>query len=172
MAKIGLYYGSTTGNTEYAADGIVQAFDAFQPGLVEKHDITDNGLEGLTDYKLLILGIPTWDIGELQYDWIDAIGDLVELDLGGKTVAIFGLGDQNSYPDTFQDAMGMLADAVRNAGAKLVGFTEIDDYDFETSLALNNGMFTGLALDEINQPELTDERIKNWVIQLKAEFVI
>ena len=36
--------------------------------------------------------------------------------------------------------------------------------------AVKNGKFVGLAIDEDNQSDLTDERIKIWVAQIKKEF--
>ena len=87
-------------------------------------------------------------------------------------MAIFGLGNQNSYPDTFEDEMGMLVDAVRSTDANLVGFTSVDGYDFNQSLAVDNDQFTRLALDETNQSELTDDRTNAWVFQLISEFEI
>jgi flavodoxin I len=37
---------------------------------------------------------------------------------------------------------------------------------------VKNGKFVGLALDEDNQSDLTDERIKAWVTALKKEFAL
>ncbi len=170
MAKIGLIFGSSTGNTEYAADGIEKAFDAIEQGLVDKFNVADEGVDLISDYELLVLGISTWDDGDLQYDWADVIEDLEDLDLSGKKVAIFGLGDQNIYPDTFQDAMGLLAEPLRASGAELVGFTSVDDYSFDESRAVENDQFIGLSLDEDNQSDLTEDRIKAWVGQLRSEF--
>ena len=36
-----------------------------------------------------------------------------DLDLSGKKVAVFGLGDQEAYPDTFVDGLGILANKVK-----------------------------------------------------------
>ena len=171
MPKIGLFYGSTTGNTADAAETIRQAFNEISPGSIEDvFDIAQTGIEAMADYDMLILGISTWDIGELQYDWVDVMDDLENLDLDGKKVAIFGLGDQLGFPDTFQDAIGMLGEEVRKRGAELVGFTSTEGFNFYESRGVENGQFMGLSLDEDNQPDLTAKRIKDWVEQLQEEF--
>ena len=43
-------------------------------------------------------------------------------------------------------------------------------YDFSESKAVKNGKFVGLAIDEDNQSDLTEERVKTWVAQIKREF--
>ena len=171
MPKIGLFYGSTTGNTANAAEAIRQAFNEISPDIVvDVFDIAKTGIEAMADYDMLILGISTWNIGELQYDWADVMDDLENLNLAGKKVAIFGPGDQIGFPDTFQDAIGILGEKVRKRGAKLVGFTSTEGFDFHESLGVENGQFMGLSLDEDNQPDLTAKRIKDWVEQLQEEF--
>ena len=87
-----------------------------------------------------------------------------------RKVALFGLGDQFSFSDTFQDALKMLADKVRQLGADLVGQWPNEGYEFDDSAALTGGKFLGLSLDEDNQSDLTAERVKTWVAQLKDEF--
>jgi flavodoxin I len=82
---------------------------------------------------------------------------------------VFGLGDQMSFPDTFVDAMAVLADNAVKAGAKLVGRRPADGYDCSGSAALRDGQFVGLPLDEDNQPQLTGSRIAEWVQQIREE---
>ncbi len=170
MTAIGLYYGTSTGNTEDAAEQIQKAFDALKPGMVTLIDVMKQDLSGMTTFDGLILGIPTWNDGELQSDWEDAISQMDDLDLQGKQVALFGLGDENGYPDTYQDAMGILARKARERGAELVGFWPTEGYNFEVSQAVEDGHFLGLALDNDVTPELTADRIKQWVQQVAIEF--
>ncbi len=66
--------------------------------------------------------------------------------------------------------MGILEEKISQRGGKTVGYWPTEGYDFENSRALKNGKFVGLALDEGSQSDLTDERIKTWVAQLKTEF--
>lgn len=168
MAKIGLFYGSTTGNTETAAETIQAEFGG--DDIVELHNIADADLSELQDYDFLILGSPTWNIGELQSDWEGCFDELDDLDFSGKKVAYFGVGDQIGYGDNFQDAMGILEEKVSSLGGQTVGYWPVDGYDFSESKAVKNGKFVGLALDDDNQDDLTEERIQKWVVQLKSEF--
>jgi len=63
--------------------------------------------------------------------------------------------------------MGILEKKISELGDVTVGYWPIEGYEFEESKALRDGQFVGLALDEDNQSDLTDERIKTWVAQLK-----
>lgn len=165
--KIGLFYGTQTGNTESDAEKIR---DEFGDEVVTLHPIYEADATTFDEYELLIIGSPTWDIGQLQSDWESFYADLDEIDFSGKRVAYFGDGDQYGYADNFQDAMGILEEKISQRGGKTVGYWPTEGYDFENSRALKNGKFVGLALDEGSQSDLTDERIKTWVAQLKTEF--
>lgn len=170
MSKIGLFYGTETGNTREAAEFIQQAFNEIEQDMVEVFDVAGTKIGTMQNYDALVLGVSTWDDGELQYDWADVVDDLDEMDLSGKKVAIFGLGDQYGYADTFQNAIGILSEKIRERGAKLVGFTSIEGYDFDESRGVENDRFMGLALDEENQNDLTAQRINDWVKQLQKEL--
>ena len=102
------------------------------------------------------------DIGEI-FDEFDNI------DLSDKKIAIYGCGDQEGYPDSYQDAIGILARKLRERNATIIGFTSTESHTFEESLGLENGQFMGLALDDDNQPDLSESRIKKWVEQLLKE---
>lgn len=167
---IGLFYGTDTSNTEMVGQKIQQQF-AELGSTVELHDVKDTDIETMLNYDFLILGIPTWDFGGIQSDWED-IGDaLSALDLSSKTVALYGLGDQFGYGDFFVDAMGWLHEKLLNTGATFVGQWSTEGYDFEASRAANadKSEFIGLAIDEDQQFDLTDQRVEQWVIQLYAE---
>ena len=125
----------------------------------------------MKDYQKLIIGTSTWSIGELQEDWDAFMPKLQKMDFTGKTVALFGTGDQVGYPDTFLDGMGMLYETFQYRGAKFIGFWDTKGYDFTSPLPLlDHDHFVGLAIDEDNQPELTDERIEKWCQQIKPQL--
>ncbi len=170
MSKIGLFYSTSTGNTEEAAKMIAAEFDPIEGSLVTLHYVTDGPLSDMLAYDKLILGAATWDIGELEADWDRMFSQMDELDLSGKQVAVFGLGDQFSYPDSYQDAIGLLAKKARKCGAELVGFTGTDGHEFDESFAVEDGRFMGLALDADNQANESPVRIAAWVAQLAREF--
>ena len=92
------------------------------------------------------------------------------MDLKGKKFAVFGLGDQKGYPENFCDAIGILVEIIEDCGGKVVGFTPVEGYTFESSRAQRGNKFVGLPLDQENQARKTGERIDNWVEQLKKEL--
>jgi flavodoxin I len=167
---IGLFYGSTNGNTAVVAQLIRNEF-ADQAGVaVDLFDVADYYLEEMLDFDYLILGIPTWNVGQLQRDWEAIIEEFDTVDLHGKVAAVFGLGDQEGYPETFGDAVFFLADKLEVQGAKLVGAWPVTGYTFSASWAVREGRFLGLMVDEDNQRQQTQERVIAWVRQLIDEF--
>jgi flavodoxin I len=168
MSKIGLFYGTQTGNTETISEAIQTQFGG--EDVVTLYDIAEASPEDFGEYSCLIIGCPTWNIGELQADWEGFYDELDAIDFSGKKVAYFGAGDQIGYADNFQDAMGILAEKISSLGGVTVGYWPTAGYDFSASKAVQNGKFVGLALDEDNQPELTNSRIEAWVAQLKSAF--
>jgi flavodoxin I len=168
MVKIAILYASETGNTERIALKISERLlPWYQADLL---DVADPGKVSIADYQVLILGVSTWGNGALQDDWEVFSHTLVKLKLDGKTLAFFGLGDQDSYPNTFVDGMGILYQMIRGKSFTLIGSWPTEEYIFTASKALNNGFFIGLVIDEDNQPELTDSRLDNWTKQLMNQF--
>lgn len=168
--KIGLFYGSTTCYTEMAAEKIRAIIGE---DLIDIHNVKESPLSLMAEYDFLILGISTWDFGEIQEDWNEIWDQIDGVPLSGKTVALFGLGDQEGYGEWYLDAMGMLHDELKKTGANIVGYWPNDEtYEFEASKALtaDESQFVGLALDEDSQYELSDERIANWVEQILVEY--
>jgi flavodoxin I len=166
---IGLFYGTDTGNTERVAQQIADAF-----GGVELHDIATASADAFAGYTHIILGQPTWYYGELQSHWEDFWSQFQEIDFTGKTVALFGLGDQHDYSEYFLDAIGMMNEVVLAKGGKVVGHWSTDGYEFDESKALtpDGKKFVGLGIDEDQQADLTATRIQKWVAQVKGEFGI
>lgn len=168
MSKIALFYGTQTGNTETIAEAIQAHFGG--DSVVTIYDIAGAEPDDFESYDCIIVGCPTWNIGELQSDWEGFYDELENVDFSGKKVAYFGAGDQIGYTDNFQDAMGILEEKISALGGKTVGYWPTDGYDFEASKAVRDGKFVGLAIDEDNQSDLTDSRIEAWVKQLQSEF--
>lgn len=169
MDKIGLFYGSDEGNTEAVAERIRARLGEDRLDIYDIADVTQ--LE-ITRYERLIFGIPTWDFGQIQSDWEDFWEDVAEIDFNGKTVALFGLGDQFGYGDYFLDAMGMLHDLLRANGATIVGHWSTAGYEYEASKAeiAGEGVFVGLAIDQDQQEALTCQRLNQWCAQVATAF--
>lgn len=171
MSKIGLFYGTDTGNTEMVANKLIEKIEIILgEGAVDLHEIYQKKSTDMNAYDLIIMGQPTWYDGELQGDWEEFIPELKKIDFSTKKVAFFGLGDQYGYASYFCDSLGVFADMVIEQGGKIVGYTSTEGYEHDFSKAEKDGMFCGLCLDEDNQDELTEERLNKWLPTVLKEF--
>jgi len=168
MATIGIFYGSTEGNTERVVTRIQELLGG--PDATALHNVNSATADDMQSYDVLILACPTWEIGQLQEDWNTFVDELEDVDFNGKKVTYVGLGDADGYPDTFLDALGIIHDKIKDKGATFIGAWSTDGYDFEGSKGVVGGKFLGLAIDEDNQKDLTEERITRWVEQVKGEL--
>ncbi len=168
MAKVGIFFGTDTGNTRKVAKAIAKQLG----DVVGKPDNIKNvSVDDLLAYEVLILGSPTYGDGELPgltagtstESWEEFLPNLSGADFSGKTIALYGLGDQAGYPGNFVDAIGMLYDAFADCGAQFIGFTSTDGYQFDSSKAVLDDQFVGLVLDEDNQKELSEARLADWL---------
>lgn len=157
MSKTIVVYGSTTGTCESIAQTLGEKLGA---DVINVSDLTADELSSADN---LVLGTSTWGAGELQDDWYDGVSLVKVADLSGKKAAIFGCGDSASYSDTFCGGMKEIYDAAVAAGATVVGAVSTDGYTFDDSDAAVDGQFVGLALDDINESDKTEERIDAWI---------
>ncbi len=67
MSKIGLFFGTQTGNTQTEAKIIQKEFGG--ESVVELQEIYQIEPSDFDEYENIIIGCPTWNIGELQNDW-------------------------------------------------------------------------------------------------------
>jgi len=95
-----------------------------------------------------------------------------DVNIQGKKVAVFGLGDSVSYSENYADATGELHDVFEKLGCKMMGYTSQEGYEHEASKAIRGDLFCGLLCDVVNQEEMTEERVINWVQQLIAEGIL
>ena len=107
---------------------------------------------------------------ETRYGFKDFLFSKDCTNVNGKLVAVFGLGDQSGFADTYCDAMGILARTAKSRGANLIGETSAEGYGHSSSAAAEDGMFCGLALDDNNESEKTSSRIGAWVEKLKSHL--
>ena len=177
MARIGIFFGSNTGNTRKIAKMIKKRFPD-DDLMADPLNVNKATPELIASYDHLILGTPTLGEGLLpglaadcQHEsWAEFLPRLADVDFSGKTVALYGLGDQEKYPDNFVDALGELYEFVTARGAKVVGAWPTDGYDFIASKAEKDGEFVGLVLDQDNQKQLSDDRLETWLMLISQEF--
>jgi flavodoxin I len=164
MEKIGVFYGSSTGNTENVAMTLGKKLKA------DLFNVSSKPIQAVAEYQNLILGTSTWGLGDLQDDWDAFLPLLLKADLTGKTIALFGLGDSNSYPDSFVEGMGILYEAIKDKGCKIIGHVDARQYNYDSSKAVFDGKFIGLPLDEDNESDLTQSRLDKWVEEIKNDL--
>ncbi|AFI03893.1 flavodoxin [Helicobacter cetorum] len=163
MAKIGIFFGTDSGNAETVSEKI-----ASKLGDAEVIDVAKASKEQFDGFNNVILVAPTAGAGDLQTDWEDFLGTLESSDFANKTIGLVGLGDQDTYSETFAEGIFHIYEKAK--AGKVVGHTSTDGYNFEASKAVEGGKFIGLVIDEDNQDDLTDSRIEKWVDEIKGSF--
>jgi flavodoxin I len=167
MRAVGLFFGTSTGKTEEVADMI-----SSEAG-VEAKDMSEASPSDLSGFDGLIVGAPTWNTGADEQRsgtaWDEYLEDIRALDLGGKPVAVFGLGDSLGYGDNFCEALEELHSTFEAAGAKMLGYVSSEGYQHSASKSDQNGKFVGLAIDHDNEDDKTEDRVKSWISQIKGE---
>lgn len=176
MARIGLFFGTSTGKTRKVAKMIKKKFD---DDVMEKPaNVNRTQVEEFLAFDFLILGSPTLGEGLLpglsadcdEESWEEFLPRLEDASFSGKTIALYGLGDQVGYADEFVDALIELHDFFSERGARMVGAWPTDGYEFTHSEAVVDGKFVGLALDLDNQTGLTEARLDAWLSLIAADF--
>ena len=165
-SSIGLFWGSDTGMTE---EIVTVLLDLLPEENIDNINIFNASIEQLAAQECLILGLSTWYDGELQSDWDEFFEQFQQIDFTNKKVALFGLGDQEGYAEFFVDGVGIIGEVVLKNGGTIFGKWSTKGYTYEASKAVQEQHFLGLAIDEDNQPEQTDERLEQWVAQLREE---
>lgn len=176
MARIGLFFGTDTGKTRRIAKQIKKKYD--DALMAAPRNVNRVSVEEFMAFDFLILGSPTLGEGRLPGieteaqapSWLEFLPTIEDQDFTGKTIALYGLGDQVGYPLEFVNAIGILHEFFSDRGATLVGGWPVEGYDFEDSLAVSGDEFVGLALDLDNQDALTNERLDGWLASISDIF--
>lgn len=168
MKKTGIFYGSSTGTTQSIAETIASKLGIAATNVIDVAKMTAEQIKG---FDALILGTSTWGDGELQDDWYDGIKLLKAADLSGKTIALFGCGDSESYSDTFCDGIGLIYEEIKDSGCSFIGQVSTDGYTFSSSASVVDGVFVGLAIDDVNESDQTENRINAWVEKMRSSLV-
>lgn len=164
--KTGIYYGSATGTTAEIARRIASIMGVADADI---HDVANTAPHTTAAYDLLILGSSTWGNGEVEDDWYNFLDGAEALDLEGKKIALFGCGDE-TMSDTFCNAVGILYDRLKDTGATFIGEFPAEEYHFDKSAASDGDTMRGLLLDEVNHPEYTSSRLRQWTDLLKKSL--
>jgi flavodoxin I len=98
-AKVILIYGSTTGNTETLAEGVVSGL---------KRGATEVTVKDVTEAEVD------------KDDFVDFYNKMDKVLLTGKKAAVFGPGDKESYPDTYCGEVNILDRDLRNTERRLL----------------------------------------------------
>jgi len=177
--KVGIFFGTSTGSTQEVADLIAAEFgDDVASSPIEIDTVQGSVAAEFAKYDSLVVGTPTWNTGadmERSGTGWDEIyyNEMKDLNIGGKKVAVFGLGDSVSYSENYADASGELHDVFESLGCTMMGYTSTEGYLHEESKAIRGGdKFCGLLLDAVNQEELTEGRVKKWVAALIDEGIL
>lgn len=157
-------YGSSTGTCEAIAEQIATKLGC------EAISVQDLTAQVVENHQNLILGTSTWGAGEMQDDWYGGLRVLQGADLKGKTIALFGCGDSQSYGDTFVGGIGELYNGIKDSGARFVGAVGTDGYTFDDSEAVVDGKFVGLPLDDVNEDDKTAGRIDAWIAEISPNL--
>ncbi len=174
MKKIGLFYWPLKGNVEAVAKKIKEQYGDADIDII---DLSKAEPKHLFHYKNLIMGCST--VG--SESWEDATDDNIwykflhkmeddNVDLNGKKVAFYGLGDQMRYPFNFVDGMERIYSHVKNHNINLVAQWPNQGLTFKESEALHGDMFRGLAIDLDNDEEHADANVAQWVEILNKEI--
>ncbi|WP_419770966.1 MAG: flavodoxin [Candidatus Marinarcus sp.] len=169
MSSIGIFCGTAGGTSMVVADALAEEFGVDE--VINMEEDFDE-MDQLLEHDILFLGSSTWGQGDVHFSWVDILLEIEseDVDFSGKTIALFGAGDSVKHGEHFCSALGKLHDAFTKAGAKVVGFVDKSDYTYEASLAEKDGKFCGLAIDNHNEEDKTEERIENWIAILKQEI--
>jgi flavodoxin I len=172
MNKIGIFFGTDSGTTRLMAKKMAKKLGDIASKPLNVNRIT---VDDLLQYDSLILGTPTY--GECQFpgistgvndgSWEEFVPQFAGVDMTGKTVALYGLGNQEKYPDRFADTLFLLYELFTNCGATIIGDWSTEGYIFDKSKAVVDGRFVGLVIDNNFQGLLTDSRIDAWLEEVK-----
>jgi flavodoxin I len=167
MKKAGIFYSFRSQKTKQQVKKMIKYLGEKD---IEEVNVDEATHEDFKKFDNYIFAVPTWFDGELPIYWDEFLPTIEDDSFKGKKFALFGGGDQKRYPENFVDGLGIMAEFLEKREGQIVGFTSTEGYIFEASKAQRNDQFVGLALDIENQAALTDERLDNWITNVKKAF--
>lgn len=172
MKNTAIFYGPVGGSTELVAKKMQEIIGAGRCDLVPVRDAKEEDLQKYSNiiFGIATIGKETWDAEPVKSGWFSFMNILEDASIEGKTVAIYGLGDQVRYADHFVDSMGDLYNLLLDKKVNIIGSVDTADYEFKSSAAVVDGKFVGLPLDEDFESEMTYNRINNWLQQILTQL--
>lgn len=172
MSKMGIFVGTAGGTSMKVAEALAEEFGIEEDDIINMEEDFDDIEDQMLEYDVLFIGSSTWGQGDVHFSWVDPVLEIEddEIDFSGKTVAFFGAGDSVKHGEHFCSALGKLHNTFSGAGAKIIGSMPKDGYSYEFSLAEMDGNLCGCAIDEHNEEDKTEERIKTWINVLKSDL--
>lgn len=165
MSKIGIFFGSTSGNTEELAEVVAKQFDVASDDI---HEVSSADAADMANYDVLLLGSSTWGVGDLQDDWEDFLPEAAKQDLKGKKVAFFGCGDSFGHSDTFCNSLAKIKAGVTDTGCTFIGAISKEGYSYDETDCEEGDNVIGLLTDVDNESDKTEERLERWVKAVKV----
>ena len=136
--KIGLYYGSETGNSEMLCEDIeADLGDGYECEILSLADVDPAAMDKDTFYVIVTSTYGNGDLPSTALPFEEALTE-GQPDLTGIRFAIFGLGDM-VFAETFAQGSEKLAQMMKDRGAVQVGERGIHDasgMDMPEDLAL------------------------------------
>ena len=173
MSKTALFFSPVGGNVDHVANKLGALIGKDKVDIIP---VKEAGSKHVNQYDKLILlgstvGTDHWNNETVPDEWPEFFMKIKDISFEKKKVAIVGLGNSFLYPAHFADGMAFHYEKLKKQKAKIYGEVDPEGYDFTDSESLNeDGLFCGLPIDEDNEPELTAERLENWINSLKSDF--
>lgn len=173
MSKTAIFFSPQGGNVDSVAHQLAEMIGNDKADLIP---VSEAEKKDVDKYQKLILvgstvGADHWDNETIEDEWIAFFAKISDLEFEDKKVAIVGLGNCVLYPEHFVDGMAELYEKITGLNAQVFGSVDSKGYDFTDSEAVNDdGIFCGLAIDEDNEYDLTEERLEKWISQLNPDF--
>ena len=149
MTKIGIFFGTDSGTTRLMAKKMAKKLG---DEVCDKPlNVNRISVEDLLKYDALILGTPSYGEGDLpgvetgvkDGSWQEFLPKLMKADLSAKRIALYGLGNQDKYPERFADSLFTLYTLLKACGAQIVGPWSTEGYTFEQSKAVFDNLLIG-----------------------------
>jgi len=169
--KVALFYAPKGGKVDCISRIITDKARKYQ---IDRMCVTEVSADKILEYDKIIFGNSSIyngsNLAVVDKNWKSFLNELQKIDLTGKKVAIFGLGNHLTYPAHFVDSIGYLANFLEERNAKIYGKVVDEGYEYRDSKALRDGFFMGLPLDEETESDKSEGRIDCWLEQLRKEF--